>query len=165
MLGSLCEWGLERTETRPIALANLPLGGRLGESVRVTPFPTWPDASCKASTTMHTPIVSRSCGSFLRAAAPCALVVSLFFTGCAHTPFAKSGEAASAATSASPKRDKLILGDQQYKYVYVTGSNIPVRVPVDPTARPLPSSSEVTSMSSQQFGEVIRRGQTLPKHN
>ena len=51
-----------------------------------------------------------------------------------------------------------VLTEGEYEYVRVTGSNIPVRVPKSPTARPLPSASPVTEISPEAFRDTVQRG-------
>ncbi len=76
-----------------------------------------------------------------------------FLTGCASTP-----KTAAAKTATDDK--KIVLDETEYEYVTPTGSNIPVRVPKTPIAHPLVTSSEVTTMSPEQFADIVRRGQT-----
>jgi hypothetical protein len=74
-------------------------------------------------------------------------------TGCASNP---NGESAGSA----PVAGKHILREGEYRQVNVTGSLIPVRVPTSPSARPLPQSSSVSTVSGEDFDRVVRRGQT-----
>lgn len=55
-------------------------------------------------------------------------------------------------------RDGRVLPDSEYEWVTITGSNIPVRVPKSPTARPLPPASPVREMSAQEFRDMVQRG-------
>jgi len=54
--------------------------------------------------------------------------------------------------------DGRVLAESEYEYVTVTGSNIPVRVPKSPTARPLPSASPVMQVSPDEFRNLVQRG-------
>ena len=59
----------------------------------------------------------------------------------------------------TPVVEGKILSESEYEYRIVTGSNIPVRVPKSPTARPVPTIAPVTVMNPEQFGDMLRRGQ------
>lgn len=48
----------------------------------------------------------------------------------------------------------------EYKYVKVTGSLIPVRVPIDSSVRPLVNANPVTNISAEDFEKIVSRGQT-----
>jgi hypothetical protein len=78
--------------------------------------------------------------------------VALLLTGCVSTP-----KAVTAVKEVDGK--KIFLSEAQYEYVYVTGSNIPVRVPKTPIARPLLTSSPVRVMSPDDFEKWVQRGQ------
>ena len=55
----------------------------------------------------------------------------------------------------------VILSDAEYEYVFMTGSNIPVRVPKNPISRPLLTASPVRVMSTDDFETMVQqRGQT-----
>jgi len=77
---------------------------------------------------------------------------ALALTGCA------------SATRTSPEAPAKILKPADYDVVYVTGSNLPYYVPKSETAAPLPLPSDVTVMSSDQFRDLVRRGQTTSRH-
>lgn len=65
---------------------------------------------------------------------------------------------AKKAAPTQPPADRQVLKEGEYEYVRVTGSNIPVRVPKSPTARPLPPASPVTEMSPDDFRNAVQRG-------
>jgi hypothetical protein len=92
-------------------------------------------------------VVRLSAGSFL-----------LVLSACATTQ--RSGEAIATPHSPGAK----ILTEADYDYVYVTGSLVPVKVPKQAIARPLPPASDVQTMSAEAFQEVVRRGQTSARH-
>jgi hypothetical protein len=55
----------------------------------------------------------------------------------------------------------VVLSPQEYEYVYVTGSNLPVLRPKQASVQPISQiGSSVTTMSAEQFRDLVRRGQT-----
>jgi hypothetical protein len=67
-----------------------------------------------------------------------------------------AGCASAQKPNAVPGEPKQIV---EYDTVYRTGSNLPVRVPKSPTARPLPGANEVSTMSPEAFRDLVSRGQ------
>jgi hypothetical protein len=57
--------------------------------------------------------------------------------------------------------ERIVLREGEYEEVYVTGSNIPVRVSKSPTATRLPGASAVTTLTPEEFQEMVRRGDAL----
>jgi hypothetical protein len=56
---------------------------------------------------------------------------------------------------------RIVLREGQFKQVYLTGSNLPVMVSTLPGTRPLPTTSEMYTLSPQAFEELVRRGDAL----
>jgi hypothetical protein len=88
------------------------------------------------------------------AVAPTVFMVggALLLNGCASTPKA-------VTTAKAADERKVVLSEAEYEYVYITGSNIPVRVPKTPIARPLLTSSPVRVISPEDFEKWVQRGQ------
>jgi hypothetical protein len=84
------------------------------------------------------------------------LACSVFLALSACTTTKRSAEVIASPNSPGAK----ILTEADYDYVYVTGSIVPIKVPKQAIARPLPAASDVQTMSPEAFQEVVRRGQT-----
>ena len=89
-----------------------------------------------------------------------ACTVFIFLSACATTK--RSADATSAVSPSTPGAK--VLTEADYDYVYVTGSIVPVRVPKQAIARPLPAASDVQTLSPEAFQEIVRRGQSSGKH-
>lgn len=74
----------------------------------------------------------------------------LITAGCASRPVAK-------ATVETPEQARM-LREEEYDYVRVTGSRIPMRVPKSPIARPLPPISPVIVLAPDAFSPIFHRG-------
>ncbi|MSU24073.1 MAG: hypothetical protein EXS32_09670 [Opitutus sp.] len=70
------------------------------------------------------------------------------------------GGACSTVQTAPPLTIDGKVATTEYKYVKVTGSLIPVRVPIDPSVRPLVNANPVTNISAEDFEKIVARGQT-----
>ena len=77
---------------------------------------------------------------------------ALLLTGCASTP-------KNAAAAKTTDGKQIVLSEAEYEYIYVTGSNIPARVPKTAIARPLLTSSPVRVISPEDFEKWVQRGQ------
>lgn len=74
--------------------------------------------------------------------------ITLLFTACT-----------SANNPPAPNADAKIV-TKDYKYVNVTGSLIPVRVPNDTNVRPLLNANPVTNISPDDFEKWVSRAQS-----
>jgi len=92
---------------------------------------------------------------------PSACIAALSLIGAALLVSACASKSASVAPSQSAGEQKIVLREGEYKEVYVTGSNIPVRVSASPTARPLPGATNVTTLSPDEWQDLMRRGDAL----
>ena len=59
-------------------------------------------------------------------------------------------------TAESPNQARIVTKD--FASVQVTGSLIPVRIPTDGNARPLPGANPVRTMSAEEFERIVTRG-------
>jgi hypothetical protein len=73
--------------------------------------------------------------------------------------FALGGCASKTKVTTAPDGAAKIVSQNEVRYVRVTGSNIPVAVPISPDVRPLPLANAIQTMSPEQFREVVQRGQ------
>ncbi len=89
----------------------------------------------------------------LSCAAVAGIFFGLLFAGCV-------GRTAAPATD-TPPPGAIVLSPQDYEYVYVTGSNLPVLRPRHSSVQPISQiGSPVTTMTPEQFRDLVRRGQT-----
>ena len=56
---------------------------------------------------------------------------------------------------------RIVLREGQFKQVYLTGSNLPVLVADLPGTRPLPTTSEMYTLSPQAWEDLVRRGDAI----
>jgi hypothetical protein len=68
--------------------------------------------------------------------------------------------ASTGRKSAAAREPGVLLDETEYEKVYYTGSNLPVLVPKAGTARPLPTTSPISTMSPEAFREAMAPGRT-----
>ena len=82
-------------------------------------------------------------------------LVALGLVGCAS---ASKPPAAPVETVEMKVADNTKVVTKEYEYVRVTGSLIPVKVPKNPNAHPLPGANPVTVISAEDFEKIVQRG-------
>ena len=73
------------------------------------------------------------------------------FSSCVSSP-------ATVAPLKTVAGERIVLHEGEFDTVYLTGSNLPMRVTMSQTAQNLPLAVGVTTLSPEQFQEMVRRG-------